>query len=544
MLIYFSDDLFLFACLPLLLSLNFVLPTSSNEPVLIPTQNLLKKKNFFIHLRAAQILLVGATLLTVVMNYNIVMSLSAVDQIFFQFGNFLFRKDKLVLVGSLLITLSGLYYLYLLGFCFMRSATATKYFSEIPFLVITTTLCLRLFLATNDLFLLALLVEIAAFCSIILIGIQSLSPLRILLPIEAAIKYFIINAVAISLLFLAFILYFFLTAKLNVIDIASFFDHHPEIIVFSFEQIIFVQLLFFFAYFIKIGAAPVHQWVPDVYEGAETAITAFLVILISPVLVLKCILFMKQFLVITNSTVFILYWFRVAGVFSIAVGTINAFYQTKIKRFIAYAGLTHLGFILIALSVNTLFGYFAALFYLVVYYLTNLGFFTLFIFAQQHLNFQLIYINQLKSLLHNSTFFFYSFLIILLSFAGIPPFAGFFIKFFVLLAVLNQNAVMLVVIIILAILMGTFLYLRFFKIALFEQTKLSKIAKLTYADFYVLAKQKNEKKVAVSKKTLWEKVLINKILIPILFFLSTIILFLPFVSSIIFDLTLTILLFY
>jgi proton-translocating NADH-quinone oxidoreductase chain N len=464
---YFLDDWLLLLSLPALLSLTFF--GSSN-----PDESFERKKTFFIQLRTAQMLLLCVFFLTAFIGLQL-LSLSSQEQLLLHAGNFFFRKDLLTLAINAVITLGGFYYFYLVGFVFLRTKTTLTYVPEIPFLVLSTLLSLRLFIATNDLLLMAFLLEISAFCSVILVSLQSVSDKKVIFPLEAGIKYFIINAVAISLFLLAMTIYFFLTGSLNVINISLFFQSNPVNLLFSYESLFFAQLLFFFSFFIKIGAAPVHHWVPDVYEGAETLFTTFLVLIISPPLVFKLILLFKQLILNGwSSPYFLIFIFKMFGFTSIILGTINAFYQTKIKRFIAYAGLTHLGFMLVALATANVMGFFSSIMYLVVYYITNIGFFTIFLLAQaeaQNQNQQLIYINQLKPFFHESKFYFYLFAIIFFSFAGIPPFAGFFIKFFVLTALLNQSSITIVIFLIMAILIGTFMYLRFFKVALFETYK-------------------------------------------------------------------------
>jgi len=148
-------------------------------------------------------------------------------------------------------------------------------------------------------------------------------------------------------------------------------------------------------------------------------------------------------------------------------------------------------------------------------------------------------------------------LIILLSFAGIPPFAGFFIKFFILLSVLNNNLLFVVIFLIVAILVGTFLYLRFLKIALFEKWSLSKLVKVNRDDFYALIKLSKEANLMTTTtkhdntttgeqaktKIHWEHRL-TSILLAAIFFLLLFLIFLPIISTKLFDVSLLLLLCY
>ena len=458
----------LFFSLPLVLFFPVVLKMINKETQL----NVLayQKKQFFFVLRLVQFLLFFALALDIVNDGSVTLQ---------HVGNFFFRQDKFTWFINFFLTAVTLYYTYLVAFSFSRTTNQLSYIVEIPFLLLCTILSIRLFIATNDLVLMIILLEIATFCSIIFIGSQSLSPSTYSLSIEATLKYFIINAVAVALLLFAISGFFYLTTSTNLNEIVAYFYNHPANCVFFTEQIIFFQFIFFFAYLVKLGAAPLHQWVPDVYEGAETLVTCFLVILIGPALLFKFISLLKILTSIPTNLQFLASWFLITGVCSIAIGTLGAFYQTRIKRFIAYSSLTHLGFMLLGLGFNSFLGYFSFLFYAIIYVITNLVFFTFLLFCQQYIKatstggeLRVIFINQLRVFIQTSLFFFICLLICLFSFAGIPPFAGFFAKFFVL-SILIQHAMWpLALSLISAILVGTFMYLRFIKITLFEEDRL------------------------------------------------------------------------
>ena len=465
----FFVEVLLFVLLPCFLLLPLVLNSGNLAFVTAAIQ----KKIFFLVLRAAQgVLVIFLVLDFLQLGQTIGSELHST--VLLHAGNFFFRHDLFIWFVNIFLTFLTLHYLYLVAFVFSKTTKTITYSAEIPFLVLCTLLCLRLFIATNDLILMVILLEIAAFCSLIYIGIQSVSSNQYSLSIEATLKYFIINAVAVALLLLAIGGYFYLTTSTNLIDIVNHFYKYPFTCVFFTEQILFVQVVFFFSYLIKLGAAPLHQWVPDVYEGAETLVTCFLVLIISPALMFKFIMFFKFLTAIPGSIAGVKLLMLGTGILSIVFGTLGAFYQTRIKRFIAYAGLTHLGFMLLGLCFNSVLSYFAFLFYLIIYVVTNVCFFTFFVFCQQQATQQsrVIFMNQLKIPIQTSFFLFFSLVTCLFSFAGIPPFAGFFAKFFILSVLVQQNFFVILLLIIAAILIGTFMYLRFLKITLFEPTAL------------------------------------------------------------------------
>lgn len=558
----FFSEVLLFCFLPLGLSLPFLFTSRNTLNSDKYTDLTLKKKYFFIILRFAQFVTLVCIGFDLFFSYpGAALSESLFNLLLLHTGNFFFRHDFLVWFINLFLTIITLFYLYLVAFVFSRTTQNTSYVVEIPFLILCTLLALRLFIATNDLTLMIILLEITAFCSVIYIGIQSLSVITYSLPIEAAIKYFIINAIAVALLIFSISLYFYTTGSNNLVDISSMFYIYPHLGIFLYEQLLLTQIIFFFAYLIKLGAAPMHQWVPDVYEGAETLVTAFLVLLLSPALVFKFLVFFKVLGNIPTYSGGLVVLFACCGLLSILIGTLGAFYQTRIKRFIAYAGLTHIGFMLLGICFNTFLSYYAFLFYLVIYVLTNICFFGFLLLCQQYndTGLRIVFINQLKFFIQNSVFLFLCLLICLFSFAGIPPFAGFFAKFFVLAVLIQQQQYLIFLFLIISILVGTFMYLRFLKISLFEadavleQTSwystlnsifftLPRTLVTVITDLRLTVKLQN---VLYKRKIInsWLQWILSS-LIGLLGFLTLFIFFFEFYNGIIFDLTLTLLTLY
>jgi proton-translocating NADH-quinone oxidoreductase chain N len=551
----FFLESFLFFSLPIIL---FIPPmfyyVNKSTQLSVLTQ---KKKYFFFSLRFVQGILVLTLLGDLINDYSIPL---------LHTGNWFFRQDRLTWFMNFFLTGICLYYTYLLAFNFSRTTPNISYIPEIPFLIICTLLSLRLFIATNDLMLMVILLEIASFCSIIFIGSQSVSPMTYSLSIESTIKYFIINAVSVSLLLFAICGFFYLTNSTNINDIVVYFYNNPANCVFFTEQIVIFQFIFFFAYLIKLGAAPLHQWLPDVYEGAETLVTCFLVIIISPALLFKFIGLVKTFTSIPTTIYFLNNWFFITGLLSIGFGTLGAFYQTRIKRFIAYSSLTHLGFMLLGISFNSVLGYFSFLFYVVIYVITNLGFFTFLLFCQNYVKTlgtnetRIIFINQLRLFIQTSFFFFVCLVICLFSFAGIPPFAGFFAKFFILSLLIQHNAWPFALLLIIAIITGTFMYLRFLKMALFEEDPflkgqswsltlstffytVPKTLVAIFADYQLLVSSNNSSFYKVRTIDIWQQWLLTG-LCWLLSFITMFFFFFSIYSLGIFDLSLVLVSYY
>lgn len=390
------------------------------------------------------------------------------DNIQFYTANF-FRKDLFSVFLNVLLTIVTLFYLYLVYDAHKISQLNSKYYIEVPVLIITVFLSLKLFLYAYDLILIVITLELTAFCSIILLSLQITNKEQTVFPFEAAIKYFIFNAIAISLFLFAIGSYYSLYKSINLFDFPLFLLFEPSFCYEHIETLTFIQLIFFSAYLLKLGAAPFHQWVPDVYEGVELLMTAFLVLLIGPALNFKLFVFIKILLPVFDPSYLLFSFFTITGLVSILIGSFNAFLQTRIKRFLAYTGISHLGYILLSFGTATFLGFFASLFYLFFYIITNMVFFALLILTRRLSGITLIFLNQLKLLLNENLILFLFFLIPLLSFAGFPPFAGFFSKFFMIASLMDQQKIGILILLVLYIVLSAYLYLRFIKIAIFEK---------------------------------------------------------------------------
>jgi len=400
-------------------------------------------------------------------------------------GHGLIRQDLLTRTFGLLLNVLMLFYLFLMGEYFKKTQKTFRYTLELPVLLVTIFLSLKIFLIAVDLILLVLALELAAYCSIILLGLQTTSSGANLFSVEAAIKYFIFNAVGVAFLLFSASGYFSLFASVNLLDVSALGTLNPLLAYMTTENILLFQSMFFFGYLIKLGAAPLHQWVPDVYEGAELFLTALLVLIVGPVLNLKLFMLAKMLLSTgTFSSSPMLWGFLFVGVFSVFWGSFNAFSQTRIKRFLAYTGITHLGFILLSFGTGTFFGYIAAFLYLLFYLGANLVFFSLLIISRQLSGVSLIFLNQLKLIVNQNAFFLLFFVIPLFSYAGFPPFAGFFTKLFALAAIIDLNSPKMVLLLVLLIVFSAYLYLRLVKLMLFETSGYSLLIPLGKAPVY------------------------------------------------------------
>jgi len=439
-----------------------------------------QKKVFYLFFRCTYLLLLVCLLsnLWIISNFfyleaSVVDSLS-LNTFYYQgnnqpFGTTFFRKDLFTVFLNLLLTVITLFFCFL----FYETHKVTQgrgqtYYLEVPVILLTIFLALKLFLYAYDLMLIVITLELTAFSTIILLSLPVTTKANIF-PFEAAIKYFVFNAIAISLFLFAIGGYYAIYKSINLLDFPLFQLFEPGFCYEQLETVALLQFIFFSAYLLKLGAAPFHQWVPDVYEGAELTMTALLVVLVGPVLNLKAFVFIKLLLPVFDHHYLLFNLFLFCGIVSVIIGSVNAFTQTRIKRFLAYTGISHLGYILISFGTATYLGFFASFFYLFFYITMNIVFFSLLLITRKTTGMTLIFLNHLKILLNDHFLLFVFFVIPLLSFAGFPPFAGFFSKFFLLVAFVDQQNVGFLILLVFYIVLSAYLYLRFIKVAIFEK---------------------------------------------------------------------------
>jgi NADH-quinone oxidoreductase subunit N len=451
-----------------------------------------------------------------------------------ELGTTFFRQDFLTNSFVLIVNICVLFYFLILLNYFNVSKSTLKYINEVPILIVTVFFSLKYFLLAYDFIVLIISLELASLCSIILLSLQ-LTTQENPFPLESAIKYFLFNAISMGFLLVSISGYYLFIENFNLLDLSLQAVVNPYYQLFNYETLLVLHIFFFFGYLMKLGSAPIHNWVPDVYEGAEFLFTAFLILVISPALNFKFFVFVKLLLPVFEIYHLIFMIFLIFGFLSIIVGVSNAVAQTRLKRFLAYASINHLGFILVSLGTPSYIGFFASLFYLFTYILTNLTFFGLILLIQQFNFVTFIYLNQLKSLLNYNYLVFFFFLIPLFSFAGFPPFAGFFGKLFVFASLLDYQKVGLACFLLIYIVLNAYLYLRFVKIALFENINytfyipinftLTKRVKASYNLSKKFHFSQNVQSPYRIKLNLFILFILNSVLLGFLIFLPTVSLF-------------------
>jgi NADH-quinone oxidoreductase subunit N len=281
---------------------------------------------------------------------------------------------------------------------------------------------------------------------------------------EAAMKYFVLGALASGLLLYGLSMLYGATGSLDIKQVAAaILENRAEKSVLVFGVVFVVAGLAF-----KLGAVPFHMWVPDVYEGAPTAMTMFL----ASASKFGALAFIYRLLV-TGLQPLMPDWqgmLVILALLSMALGNIAAIAQSNIKRMLAYSTIAHMGFLLLGVLSGTTNGYSSAMFYILVYVFMALGGFGV-ILLLSRAGFEADQLDDLRGLNQRAPWYAFMMLLIMFSLAGVPPTVGFYAKLSVLQAALEAGYLWLVVVAVLLSLIGAFYYLRIVRLMYFEKPR-------------------------------------------------------------------------
>ncbi|AVG43306.1 NADH-quinone oxidoreductase subunit NuoN [Achromobacter insolitus] len=287
---------------------------------------------------------------------------------------------------------------------------------------------------------------------------------------EAAMKYFVLGALASGFLLYGMSMIYGATGHLDLAEVSKVIAAgKAEKLALVFGIVFLVSGLAF-----KLGAVPFHMWVPDVYQGSPTAVT--LILGGAPKLAAFAITLR---LLVDGLHGLAADWqpmLMILAVLSLAIGNLTAIAQTNFKRMLAYSTISHMGFVLLGLMSGSVAGkpelssaaYGASLFYMLTYVLTTLASFGIVLLLSRQ-GFECEHIDDLKGLNRRSPWHAAIVLLLMFSLAGIPPLVGFYAKLAVLQALVSAGHVTLAVIAVLFSLIGAFYYLRVVKVVYFDE---------------------------------------------------------------------------
>jgi NADH-quinone oxidoreductase subunit N len=279
---------------------------------------------------------------------------------------------------------------------------------------------------------------------------------------EAAIKFFVLGALASGFLLYGMSMVYGATGTLDITRVTEAIQggaiNHAVLVV----GLVFIVAGISF----KLSAAPFHMWAPDVYEGAPTAVVLF----IGSAPKFAAFGFVMRLLV-EGMGAMVADWqgmLIILAVMSMMIGNLAAIAQTNIKRMLAYSTISHMGFMLLGIIGADENGYSSSMFYILVYVLMTLGTFGMIMLLSRE-GFEAEKLDDFKGLNRRNPWYAFITLLLMFSMAGIPPTVGIYAKLSVLQAVLSAGYVWLAVVAVLFSLIGAFYYLRIVKLMYFDE---------------------------------------------------------------------------
>ena len=377
------------------------------------------------------------------------------------FNNMLNSKAIISFSKCIIISLLVIIILISVRFVF----TLEKYNSEFLALLMIATVGGLIMISANDLLLFYLGLELQAL-SLYLLASFSVKSAK---SSEAGIKYFILGSLASGLLLFGISLIYGYSATTNFSVLQEFIGKlKPEEMPIG---IVFGMVMVATAMFFKISAAPFHMWAPDVYQGAPTIVLAFFGTVVKFSVVMSLI-----FLSLNISWVILSKILLIVAITSIIVGSFGAIYQKNLKRLFAFSSITHIGFVLLALSPLDKSIFNTCIFYMIIYSVISLGTFSFLTIMRSpkevendETDAKTFDISSLAGLAKTNPLMAFSLAILMFSTAGIPPLAGFFSKFYILKSAITFSLLPYAIIAVIFSAISAFYYLRIVKIMYFDE---------------------------------------------------------------------------
>ena len=354
-----------------------------------------------------------------------------------------------------IITLLGAFLVLLISSSYLITFKIFKI--EYPILILCSVLGMMVMISSNDLMVFYMGLELQSLALYVLATFNRDQ----LKSSEAGLKYFVLSALSSGLLLYGCSLIYGFSGSTNFDVILNELNSTNYVLTFG---IVFILVGLAF----KISAVPFHMWAPDVYEGSPTSVTLFftMVPMIAALTVFIRFLYVP-FLNLIDQWQMIIIFLSIA---SMLFGAVAAIGQTNIKRLIAYSSIGHIGYTLAGLATGTNEGIQTSVVYIIIYIIMNLAFFSCLLMLKRNDQYYED-IDDLSGLSKNHPLLSLSMLVILFSLAGIPPLAGFFAKFYIFTAVIEQSMYFLAIVGLLSTVIAAFYYLRIIKIIYFDKEK-------------------------------------------------------------------------
>ncbi len=372
--------------------------------------------------------------------------------------NDLLSSVKIILIVGTIISL--LLYIGHLNYNLKNSKT------EYPILLIFSLVGMMIMISSKDFITLYLGLELQSLAIYILVSLNT----SYIKSSEAGLKYFVLGSLGTGIFLYGVSFIYGFSSSIFFIDIASSLSGNANL------GILMGMIFVFIALFFKISAAPFHMWTPDVYEGAPTPVVSYIATVpkVAAFIVLFRIL-TELFISVYDDWILIL---QFVAVMSLIVGALGAIRQNNLKRLLAYSSINHVGFVLLAVIAFKTLSAKAVLIYLIIYILLTFAAFAFLMLIKQAHNSadesnkkHLEDIRSYSGLLKSMPMLAIAMAITMLSMAGIPPFAGFFAKFYIFKSLILGEFYYLAIIGAVTSIISVYYYLRIIKIMFFDEEK-------------------------------------------------------------------------
>jgi len=362
--------------------------------------------------------------------------------------------------------------------CLLSIDYLNKYeasFGEYYILVQTSVLGMMLMAAAKDLFVIFLGLELMSISFYVLAGINR----KRHNAIESALKYFLLGAFATGFIVYGIALIYGTAQSTSIDIIASKFINLSSNILF-----ITGILLFLIGFSFKIAAFPFHMWVPDVYQGAPSTISA-LFSTAGKTAAFAAIIVSLFALFSSGASKIITPYLSVISILSMFFGSIVAISQTNIKRMLAYSSISNAGYLLIGLASANTEGVAGVIFYLTAYSLMNIGTFGIvsIIESKEEKNLE---INDYMGLSNKYPLLAALLSLLMFSLAGIPPFAGFFGKYYIFMSAIKSDLTLLAILGVISSVISVYFYLRIVVFMYFKESQIQLEIKKSFSGMLAL----------------------------------------------------------
>jgi len=397
-------------------------------------------------------LIYNLTILSLFFLLALILNLSHIEEAFifdqsYKIDNLSTFMKILTVISAIFVMLTSSKYLKL-----------TKIFKiEYPVLILSSILGMMVMISSNDLIVFYMGLELQSLSLYVLASFNRDN----LLSTEAGLKYFVLSALSSGLLLYGCSLIYGFSGSTNFNEISINIFSTQYGLTFG---IVFILVGLAF----KISAVPFHMWAPDVYQGSPTSVTMFFAILpkIAALTVIIRFLYVPFVNMIDQWQMIVIF----LSIASMIFGAVAAIGQKNLKRLVAYSSIGHMGYALAGLTTGTNEGIQSSIIYISIYLVMNLALFSCMFMMRRNENY-FENIDDLSGLSKNHPILSFSMLIILFSLAGIPPLAGFFAKFYIFKAVIEQSMYFLAIVGLLSTVIAAFYYLRIIKIIYFDPEK-------------------------------------------------------------------------